>query len=93
MSRICHEVIDAILSVIPLEETLFIEMLNEARESSLIKEPEDVTQWKYTAIIINSFINPPSKDWEFEVLSTFTMLPVETIKSQAKEHILNRTLE
>lgn len=85
MPRICHEVIDAIVLIIPLEETLFIEMLKEARESSLTREPEEVIQWKYTSIIINSFISSPSKDWEFEVLSIFTTFSVERLKQMEAE--------
>lgn len=75
------------LAVVPAEETLFIEMLNEARQDAVYKAPEEVIQWKRTAIVVNNFINPPTKDWEFEVLSIFTTLSVDQLKADAKARI------
>lgn len=79
--RICYEVIDAMIALIPKEETLFIEMLESERGDSLYKSIEETSQWTRLAIVVKSFINPsPIHDWEFLVLSVFTTLSVEELK-------------
>ena len=85
--RICHEVIDAMIALIPKKESVFIEMLESEREDAVYKSIEETTQWTRLAIVVNSFINPAIQDWEFLVLSIFTTLSVEELKEIENKRI------
>lgn len=89
MPRICSEVIDSMLAIIPEDEILFIVVLGKAQEDCLHETLEDVSQWQRLDIVVNGFLNRPSLDWEFEVLSILTMKSVEELKVQAESDLLN----
>jgi hypothetical protein len=80
--RNCVEVIDAMLVHIPSENTEFITMLNSVRKDAQYKAPEETIQWQHLTVTVGSFVIPPfTKDWELEVLSLLTTVPVAELKA------------
>jgi len=85
--RICTEVISEMLKKIPVSEKLLISDLEWNYEDASYKAPEETIQWKRTMETLMKHIDPPTKDWEYEVLSIFTMQPIDNLKEIFKESI------
>lgn len=85
--RICTEVISEMLKKIPVSEKLLISDLEWNYEDASYKAPEETIQWERTMETLMKHIDPPTKDWEYEVLSIFTMQPIDNLKEIFKESI------
>lgn len=80
--RDCVKIIEEMLSIIPeSEEELIIKLLFN-KTDAMYKAPEETIQWVRTSETLQYHIPIPKEEWEFKVLSIFTTLSIEQIKSQ-----------
>lgn len=77
--RICTDVIQQMLDIIPENNTELIKDLQWNYEDASYKAPEETIQWIKTSQTLQKHISNPKEDWEFNVLST---LPVDEIKKE-----------
>lgn len=80
--RDCGTVISQMIDKIPETEKGLIEALKCNMEDASFKAPEETIQWFRTSETLQKYVERPSKDWEFEILSIFSTIPVEVIKTE-----------
>lgn len=80
--RNCVTVITQMLAHVPSDKTQFILDLELNREDASYKAPEETIQWFRTAQTLEKYISSPREDWEFEIVSIFTTMPVEALRKQ-----------
>ncbi len=80
-------VIDEILKEIPSEEIELIKELKDLIESFSYKAPEQIMMcFGLIGDTLSEYIPEyPKKEWQFKVLSRFSMISVEDIKKAVKE--------
>lgn len=78
--RDCSKVIREIISKIPEDKKEFIKDLEWNYNDSIYKAPEEVIQWSRTYDTICRHIPTPREDWEFEVLSVWSCIPINEIR-------------
>lgn len=83
--RNCQSVILEMINVIPEDNIKFIDALKWNYGDAAYKAPEETIQWERTMQTIIEHIPIPNCDWEYEVLSIFTTMPVEAIKGRMKD--------
>ena len=83
--RNCCEVITQMLAEIPETETAFISDLNWNHKDAWYKAPEETIQWQRTMQTLINHIPKPEFDWQWKVLSIFTMKSIEEVKKLFKE--------
>lgn len=85
--RICHEVIARMFGLIPgsPETKPFVDALKLDYDDALYKAPEQSIQWIRTGETLRKFIEIPTEDWHFEVLSEFSGRSIEEIKRLVNE--------
>ena len=81
--RNCYEVITEMILKIPEDKIKLIKDLKWNYEDSLYKALEETLQWQLLLTPIKH-IPEPSHDWEFEILSIFSTIPVNMIKKSLK---------
>jgi hypothetical protein len=79
--RICYHVISEMIEKIPLDKKELIKDLTWNFEDAKYKAPEENLQWLRTQETLIKHIPKPIEEWEFEVLSIFTTLPIDVIKN------------
>lgn len=79
--RNCCEVISQMLEKVPASETSLREDLEWNKEDASFKAPEEDIQWIRTSLTLRKHIGKPTEEWHFEVLSIFTTLSIEDLKS------------
>lgn len=87
--RNCGVVITEMLNKIPKnkENVDLIEALDWNREDASYKAPEETLQWERTQQTLIKHIPKPNKDWQFEVLSIFTTMPIDEIKKAVEKNV------
>lgn len=85
--RNCCVVIDQMLKLIPSENSEFIADLKWNLEDAFYKPPEETIQWHRTASTLQKHIPIPAQDWEFEIISIFSMKPVEILKKEVSDYL------
>lgn len=80
--RNCQGVITQILAKIPADKTELIADLKWNHEDAGYKAPEETLQWHNTHATLLKHIPIPIADWEFEVVSIFSMLTVEELRGR-----------
>ena len=84
--RNCCAVIRQMIEKIPPEKTELIKDLEWNYEDASYKAPEETIQWYRTMETITKHFAPkPVEEWEFEMLSIWTDLPIEQVKKMAEE--------
>lgn len=80
--RDCGLVITEMLTKIPKtkDNVDLIEALDWNREDASYKAPEETLQWQRTQQTLIKYIPIPKEEWQFEVFSIFTALPIEVVK-------------
>lgn len=78
--RDCQKVITAMLAEIPGSKTELIKALGENFIDASFKAPEENLQWHRTMKTLEKHIPALAQDWQFRVLSIFTMRPVEELR-------------
>lgn len=81
--RDCSKVIEEMVSHIPLDKTELLKELGWNSEDASYKAPEETLQWERTQQTLIKYIPKPAEKWEFEVLSIFTALSIDDLKSSA----------
>jgi len=76
------QVIEQMLAKIPVDKLEFIADLNWNHTDASYKAPEETIQWIRTQQTLMKHIESPKEEWEFEVLSIFSTIPVNEIKKQ-----------
>ena len=79
-TRICTDVIQQMLDIIPENNTELIKDLQWNYEDASYKAPEETIQWIRTSHTLQKHITKPTEEWEFNVLSIFSTKPVDEIK-------------
>lgn len=79
-SRNVRDVIDQMLIHIPKEEKGLKYGLISLKEDSFFVAPENTVIWDKIYDLLQNEIKYPQFDWEFEILSIFSTIPVEIIK-------------
>jgi hypothetical protein len=87
--RNCVEVIEQMLEKIPEDKTELIKDLKWNKNDAKYKPPEETLQWQRTGATLQGHISIPKEDWEFEILSIFSTIPVEEIKEEAKKELMS----
>lgn len=82
MRRDCCKVIDQIKEKVPNGMEKFLGDLEEVRKDAAYKAPEETIQWERLQKCLLSYIHPPKEDWEIEIWSIFSTVPVEKIKKE-----------
>jgi len=85
--RNCCEIIRQMIEKIPTDKTEFIKDLQWNYEDASYKAPEETLQWHRTQSTLIKHITKPSEDWEFEVLSIFSTIPVDDIRMEVQNAI------
>ena len=83
--RNCLEVIEQMLQIIPLDERLFRSALEWNKADSFYTPPEETIQWERTGSTLRNYIPVPKKEWEFQILSIFSTIPIEELKESLKK--------
>lgn len=83
--RNCCQVIDQIKAKVPEERKFFLKDLDEVRKDAAYKAPEETIQWERLHRCLLSEIFPPNEEWEIEIWSIFSTVPVERIKEDLKK--------
>lgn len=78
--RSCQEVIRQIIEKIPVEKVDFIKDLEWNFEDAGYKAPEETLQWERTQYTLMKHMPKPILDWEYEILSIFTMRSKEDLQ-------------
>ena len=78
--RDCTKVITAMLMVVPEAKTELKKALEWNFNDAQYKAPEENIQWHRTMQTLVKHIPAPAQDWEFTVLSIFTMRTVEELR-------------
>ena len=78
--RNCCAIIAQICKLIPIQKEALLKDLAWNLEDASYKAPEETIQWQRTMETLQKHINPPTTDWEFEVLSIFTTHSIEDLK-------------
>lgn len=78
--RICTDVINEMLNVIPTDKTEFIKDLLWNLNDASYKAPEETLHWMRTSHTLQKHIIKPKEEWEFQVLSIFSTQPIQLIK-------------
>lgn len=82
--RDCVKIIQSMLDLIPEDEEELREALEWNKNDASYKAPEETIQWERTSQTLQEYITIPTEDWEFEILSIFSTIPVEEIRKQVK---------
>lgn len=85
--RNCCEIIRQMIEKIPTDKTEFIKDLQWNYEDASYKAPEETLQWRRTQSTLIKHIAKPSEDWEFEVLSIFSTIPIDDIRREVQNAI------
>ena len=85
--RLCTDVIDQMINIIPKENTQLIQDLQWNHIDASYKAPEETIQWYRTSETLRKHIPNPKENWEFDVLSIFTTEPVDEIKKYFQEDL------
>lgn len=83
--RDCCEVIKKIKEIIPKNKVELHTALDWNYEDAMFKAPEETLQWEKTAQTLNKYIPKPIDDWEYEIVSIFTLIPIEKLKEDFKK--------
>jgi hypothetical protein len=83
--RNCCDVITEMIKHIPKERSDLLSDLEFNYEDSSYKAPEENIQWYRTSETLQKHIPYPQEDWELEVLSIFSCLPIDEIKKMVGE--------
>jgi hypothetical protein len=78
--RNCCDVISEMILKIPKNEIKLIKDLELNLDDASYKTPEQTIQWERTQETLIKHLPKPTKKWEFEILSIFTTLSIESIK-------------
>ena len=78
--RDCTKVITAMLAEVPEAKVEFKKALEWNFNDAQYKAPEENLQWHRTMQTLVKYIPAPAQDWEFKVLSIFTMQTVEDLR-------------
>lgn len=78
--RDCGTIIKQMLNHIPMSESVLREELEWNLNDAQYKAPEETIQWERTSETLNRHIKEPIKNWEFEVCSIFSTVPVEKLR-------------
>ena len=78
--RDCTKVIAAMLIVVPATKPEFRKALEWNLDDANYKAPEENLQWHRTMKTLEKHIPAPAQDWEFTVLSIFTLRTVEELR-------------
>ena len=84
--RNCCDVIREMISKVPEDKTNLLIRLNKNLKDASYKAPEETVQWFQVQDTLIEFMEKPTEDWEFEVLSVFTTKSV----SELREIVLNK---
>lgn len=80
--RYHREVLKEIIDKIPTIRENFKTHLQGIYEDSFYKAPESKIPWDRTCEILNIHIPTPKEEWEYEVVSIFTTIPIEKLKEK-----------
>lgn len=80
MRRDCQSVILQIKDKIPESKVELLKDLQWNFEDAAYKAPEETLQWERTAMTLQKHIPKPIENWEFEVISIFTVAPIEELR-------------
>lgn len=78
--RNCCAVIARMLVLVPKDRVDFIKDLEWNYEDASYKAPEETLQWERTMQTLQKHIPKPSEDWEWSMLSIFTVKEVDEVK-------------
>ena len=81
--RDCCKVIINMLEKIPSHKVDLIRDLQWNYNDACYKAPEQTLQWSRTQATLVKHILLPTEDWEFEILSIFSTLPIDDIRRYA----------
>lgn len=90
MARNIVDVIDSILCIIPVDEHWFINELNNIKDSASFAAPElSYLGWqRLTESMMEAYgASYPTKDWEFNVTSIISAIPIDELRIQVAEYI------
>lgn len=79
--RNCWEVIQQMINKVPEDKEALLDDLEWNLEDAAYKPPEETIQWQRTQSTLIKHIPKPIEDWEFEVLSIFTTMSIEDLKT------------
>lgn len=85
--RNCCEVISHMMRCIPEDRIELITDLKWNYDDAWYKAPEETIQWQRTSDTLYKHIPIPKEDWEFEILSIFSMQSVADIKFGVAEYL------
>lgn len=80
-------VIDQMIECIPSDQTDFIEDLKACKHDARFRAPEDNVIWFKTHDVLREYLElgHPEEDWQFELISIFSTVPVDVIKKNIAE--------
>jgi len=78
--RDCQKVIALMLAEIPEAKAEFKKALKKNFVDASFKAPEENLQWHRTMQTLEKHMPAPAQDWEFEVLSIFTLRTVDELR-------------
>ena len=87
------DVIDEMLSVIPIKEKMLIAFFKDVKESQKVRAPEDMTGWweisDELGIMLNEFDDIPKllrrtliPEWKLKLFSIFSTQSLDEIKNE-----------
>ena len=88
--RNCCEVIREIISYVPLNKMDLIKDLEWNYNDAIYKAPEETKQWFNLQETLMEHITVPKEEWEFQIYSIFSTVPIEDIKNEIKKHEKNK---
>lgn len=79
-------VIDEMISVVPIDENYIISCLTDIKESQKFRAPEDMMGWFQVSELLETFeFNKKTPMWKLEMCSIFSTQPMEEILSEIKK--------
>jgi len=85
-----NKVLTEILAEVPKDEIELIKQLEWHIEDGNYKAPEETLHWRRVSETLGEDITPPTKDWEFKVLSIFSTLPLYEVKKYYERNKIKR---
>lgn len=87
----CKTIILEMIEIIPKDKENLIKDLREDYEFYLLGQMPEQLQWRQTIGTLYRYIQKPSDDWEYQVVSLFTNKSVDEIKkNQDRMHNNNQ---